>query len=270
MSWSQLSVESARWLFRGLSKRFWCWWRHFVWDMVFVEGGKAWKLNHKLQVGLGRPPRFVFTLTQFFQIEMLFRQLTWNVGGCKELKLSFPKSLLPKMLHPARRRRPDSAAELSPNPHLKEFQELFCSGGTSHLNPAMVVDLVHPPPSPIRKFHWKGHWKQGVSLEMWNYPVKWWHWKCQKELMVIGYIQISQSTWKWSRIWIPLLRVPMGLGFSQDFTRTLRKTEFALSATNWFKPPRPSPAWALLFGKEEGGTDPSVFYDFTDCYTANP
>lgn len=46
----------------------------------------------------------------------------------------------------------------------------------------------------------------------------------------------------------------MGLGFFP--TRTSRKTEFAVFATKWSKPPGLSPAWTLLSGKEREGLTP--------------
>lgn len=47
------------------------------------------------------------------------------------------------------------AAGLSSTIPLKKLKWLFCSGGTLYLCPAIVVELVHPPSSPMSKFHWK-------------------------------------------------------------------------------------------------------------------
>jgi len=82
-------------------------------------------------------------------------------GWCSELNPGFPRPP-PKNTAPTQRAAWHSwvpekrATESSSNIHLKKSKGLFCSGGTFYLNPAIVVELVHPPPSPMSKFLWKG------------------------------------------------------------------------------------------------------------------
>lgn len=124
----------------------------------------------------------------------------------------------------------------------------------------VVVELVHPPPSLISRFPWKGFWKQrvmatwsdiGKQFHCWDEKGHWYNWVHADFASAFGAVVVykySFSEYPWD-CFFPK-------GFKTSWT-TWGKIGFALSLKTWTIPPWFSPAWSLALS-EWGGKCPPI------------